>query len=207
MIESLLTYWYLSLLLVVILIAAVFMWRKALRSSAQNRRERERLLAAMKAENETRQWFLQLHEAGLAEADDRRLFAGAALSLQAALEKQADLTAAFAALTQEQRNIYALHYLLEDAAEALSHFFRQNGKPLTCTAQIAVREVLGEDAAALFSPMYDAWDDGNEAVSLLPDLQAQQDEAFALYLSEQDPIPCIARYIRQNFAALRTDIH
>ena len=68
---------------------------------------------------------------------------GVALNLQKRISDAADMNAEFDSLTQEQREIYGLSFVIEDGGEALSAFFRTNGQPLTGAAYSAMERIIG----------------------------------------------------------------
>ncbi len=199
MIDYLLHYWYFTLALLALLVFTGFVWRKALRAAKRGRAARNELFEKMKYQNEARRWFRALQEEDLAAAENQRLFDGAALAVQEDLERSGHMDSAFQDLPQAQQWVYALYYLMEDAATSLSHFFKQNGKPLTPSAKEAVRAVLGEEAAAIFNPMYQAFDEEDEEASLITAQLHEGDDAFAAYLAQTDTAALTAQYIRENF--------
>jgi hypothetical protein len=77
------------------------------------------------------------------------------------------MQAAYGALPEPRRLVYALGYVVQDGREHLSGFFRKNGQPLTAAALEAVRRLLGGECAAVFEREYDAFDEANETVSLV----------------------------------------
>ena len=107
--------WYWAVLLLALFVLALFALVKALKASARNREDREKFLAEAKYENAVRAEFRALDARSAAAAEPKRLLDGAALSLQADLEDKTDMNAAFLALPEPQRLIYALHFLFEDA--------------------------------------------------------------------------------------------
>jgi len=200
MLEFYKEHWYLALVLLGMVIGALLLSRKAMLASAKRNRERDAVLAELKEKNEAAKLFHTLDAAGAAAMDSKTLFAAAALHTQSLLENKADPNTAFCALPIAVQQVYALHYLFEDAATSLSHFFKENGKPLTPAAHEAVHALLGEALAESFDPMYAAYDPDNETASLLPEMLAQWNAAFAAAFVPDDLYPRIAAHIRENFA-------
>ena len=75
--------------------------------------------------------------------------------LQQRLEKQADMTAAFQACTEPEREMYALYYLCEDGVQKLSRFFRINGEPLLSLAPRALRHIDAQEEARIAAEEYE----------------------------------------------------
>jgi len=196
--QAVIQYWYLSLAFVVVSIFTVFVCMKAYQASKRTKQKRDIIISRLKYENRTRAEFSNLTEELMASAEPKKLFDGVALNIQARLEKEKDMNAAFESLPQAQKYIYALYYVAVDGAQKLSEFFKMNGEPLTSVAGEAVTLILGCKAGELYSKEYDAFDDKNEDVSLLADVITGQNAEYAKLMEEIDLYTLAADYIKQN---------
>lgn len=115
-------YWYLWLLLVILAVAAFFVWGKAAQAARKRGEKRAEIEEKLKYEARLRKEYAVLTTDVIADAPQDTLLDGAVCQLQQRLEKQADMTAAFQACTEPEREMYALYYLCEDGAQKLSHF-------------------------------------------------------------------------------------
>jgi len=175
-------------LFVVVAAAAVlclFLWVIAMRSARRRRGERDALIAQLEYEKALRTQFRTVTQQLLIDTPPGRLIEGLCCGIQAQLEKQPDMQAAYDALPQPRRFVYALGYVLQDGREALSEFFRKNGQPLTRAALEAVWCLVGGEYAEIFQREYDAFDAKNEHVSLVKEAVAADDARFAELVLEQ----------------------
>lgn len=196
--QAIMDYWQLSIAFVVISVITVFVCIKAAQASKKTRAARDIIIDRLKYENKVRNDFKHLTPELMASAEARALVDGIALNIQADLEKQSDMNAAFENLTQPQKYIYALYYLLVDGARKLSEFFKMNGKPLTDYAGEAVGQIIGCKAQELYNDEYAAYDEDNEEVSLIIPQIEEKDAAFALLMKQTDGYALAAAYIKQN---------
>lgn len=202
-------HWYWAPVLLALLGLAVFMCVKAAQASAKARTQRGKFMQEAAYLNQCAAWFggLDAQTARVATQEQpRRLLDGAAFLLQKQLENTKNLNTAFSTLPEQAQMVYALHYLLEDAKESLSFFFKQSGKPLTPAANAAMRHIVGGELYAVFKEAYDAWDEDNEEVSLLSEEIQKWDAQFAELLKRHDPLPQIADFICDNLPLLQADI-
>ena len=161
------------------------LWVMAMRSSRRKRREKDALIAVLEYEKALRTQFRTVTQQMLIDTPPERLIEGMCCSIQMRLEEQPDMQAAYDALTQPRRLIYALGYVLQDGRRALSEFFRRNGQPLTKTALEAAWCLVGGGYAEIFQREYDAFDESNERVSLVKEDIAADDARFAALVLEQ----------------------
>lgn len=127
-------YWYLWILLVILAVAAFFAWSKAAQAARKRGEKRAEIEEKLKYEARLRKEYAVLTADVIADASQDTLLDGVVCHLQQRLEKQADMTAAFQACTEPEREMYALYYLCEDGVQKLSRFFRINGEPLLSLA-------------------------------------------------------------------------
>lgn len=198
MLSAVLEYWYLSLVFVAVSVLTVFVVFKAYKASAQVGAERKKVIERLKYENRTRAAFANLTSELAQAAEVKALFDGVALNIQAGLEKESDMNAAFEKLTTPQQYIYALYYVLLDGSQKLSEFFKKNGKPLTPIAGEAVHLIFGCKAGELYNDEYAAFDGDNEDISLITAEIQQKDQAFATFLEQTNANALAAGYIKKN---------
>ena len=175
-------------LFIVVLAAAIlclFLWIMAMRSSQRKRGEKDALIATLEYEKALRTQFRTVTQQLLIDTPPERLIEGLCCSVQMRLEKEADMQAAYDALTQPRRLVYALGYVLQDGRERLSEFFRKNGQPLTRAALEAAWCLVGGEYAEIFQREYDAFDESNEHVSFVKKAVAADDAHFSVLALEQ----------------------
>ena len=175
----------LYMVVLAVLILCVFLWVIAMRASRRRRAEKEALIAVLEHEKALRAEFRTITQQQLIDTAPERLVEGVCCNIQLALEAQPDMQAAYDALPQPRLLIYALGYVVQDSREALSEFFRKNGQPLTGAALEAAWRLVDGEYAALFQQEYEAFDEENEAVSLVREDVAAADARFAALVREQ----------------------
>ncbi|MCL1951847.1 MAG: hypothetical protein FWF60_03360 [Oscillospiraceae bacterium] len=165
--QSISEYPLLYIFILAALALCVFLWAVAMRAARRRRVEKDALIAALDYEKALRAQFKTVTRQMLADTHPERLVEGVCCSIQMDLESQPDMQAAYDALPEPRRLVYALGYVIQDGRGALSGFFRKNGQPLTAAALEAVQRLVGGECAAVFGSEYDAFDEANEAVSLV----------------------------------------
>ncbi len=194
-------YWYLWLLLVILAVAAFFVWGKAAQAARKRGEKRAEIEEKLKYEARLRKEYAVLTTDVIADAPQDTLLDGAVCQLQQRLEKQADMTTAFQACTEPEREMYALYYLCEDGAQKLSHFFRVNGEPLLSLAPQALRHIDAQEEARIAAEEYEMFDEENEAVSLDQGRVEALDHAFAEAFQLARVKSLAADYIRAHAPA------
>ena len=187
-------YWYLWILLVILAVAAFFAWSKAAQA-ARKRGEKRKYEARLRKE------YAVLTADVIADASQDTLLDGVVCHLQQRLEKQADMTAAFQACTEPEREMYALYYLCEDGVQKLSRFFRINGEPLLSLAPRALRHIDAQEEARIAAEEYEMFDEGNEIVSIDQGRVEALDHAFADAFQLERVKSLAADYIRAHALA------
>ncbi len=175
---------YLIVILLAMVVLTLFVCVKAGQASSRRSKANENLIKKLKEENELRNEFAILTPSLAKNAQPGRLFKGVALNLQKRVSDAQDMAAEFETLTQEQREVYALSFVVEDGAEKLSNFFRTNGKPLTDEAVNAVKRLFEGRAVEIFEFEYKAFDSDNEEVSVIPEEIEAFDKEFAELINE-----------------------
>lgn len=189
---------YLIIILIAVLALTVFVCIKAGQASAKRSQVNQALMKKLKEENLLRNEFSILTESLAAKAQADRLFKGVALNLQKRISDAADMNAEFDSLTQEQREIYGLSFVIEDGGEVLSAFFRTNGQPLTGAAYSAMERIIGGRAFEIFDTEYKAFDPENEEASYEPEKTAVLDGEFLDVISENELCTKAGNYIKAN---------
>jgi hypothetical protein len=156
----------------------VFVCFKAAQSSRKRYAANEKTMKKIKEENELCNEFAILTETLISSAESDRLFKGVALNLQKRVAEKSDITAEFNSLSDEQKEIYALYSVIDDGEARLSGFFEVCGKPLTDVALRAIERLLDGEAVEAFRKEFDAYDDDNEAASVIPEEIKKLDESF-----------------------------
>lgn len=190
---------YLIAILAAVILLTLFVCFKAAQASARRTKGNEALIKKMKEENELRNEFAVLTQTLAAKSEPDRLFRGVALNLQKKVHDAADMEAEFASFTQEQREIYALSFVVEDGGEKLSGFFRANGQPLTGEALNAFRRLFDGRALEIFETEYNAFDPENETQSMIPDEIEKLDAEFASLLTEKEICTAAGNFMKKNY--------
>ena len=189
---------YLILLMVALVVLTVFVCIKAGQASSRHSKEVEKIMKKLKEENILRNEFSALTDSLVENSDPSRLFKGVALNLQKKVSDASDMNAEFDGLCDEQKEIYALSFVVEDGGEKLSEFFRANGQPLTGVALGAVKKLLGGRAAVIFSEEYDMFDSENESVSFVASKIEALDSEFSKLVSSEKISLVSGKYIAEN---------
>lgn len=182
----------------VLFIAVIFLWMKVLKDRGAHNAETEAILKRLKEENKLRSDFVNLTKELADSSDTVSLFRGVSLNLQKRISDSVDMEKEFSLLTDEQRMIYALGFVVEDGGEKLSGFFAENGKPLTDEAKKAVEAMLPEDAVEIFNKEYFAYDPDDETTSLIAGETEKSDEAFSKIVSADEIMKSGGEFIRKN---------
>ena len=173
-----------SIVLLLIVLCG-FAWSKAMKASRRRHARRDAIIAELEHEKALRQQFKFPTLQQLEETPPMRLLEGLCCHVQMRLEKADDMEAAFAALPEPARFVYALGYLVQDSRAALSEFFRKNGQPLTGAAMQAADKLLPVEYAELFRAQYAAFDEEDETASLIESEVEAADARFCVLLEEQ----------------------
>lgn len=189
--------WYYWLLLVLMCIAAIFVWQKALKASKARRERLKKEAEIWRRDFELRENYRKLSEDIIFSAPTAELLHGVAMNIQIKLENAPNMEKAFNALPLEKKYIYTLEYFDEDAKKSLSTFFKNNGEPLLGLASPALSAVgLFEisDICGEIYPMYDPESD----VSIDREKVAFADEKFKQVYDSQALLCAASEYIKQN---------
>ncbi len=169
MIESFKEFWYLYLLLVVLIAVTVFVWKKAIAASSKHNKQFNENLAKAKRAKEMREAYGNLTAEIIEKAPASALFEGIAFNLEYACQKTEDTNSFYDSMTNGEKNVYALFYLISDASEGkLSNFFKSSYRPLTSDAVAAAKEILDENIYSVIEMMFNRFDENNEEYSVIP---------------------------------------
>ncbi len=189
---------YLIAIMAAVILFTLFVCVKAGQASAKRSKINEAIIKKLKEENALRNEFAVLTEKLVETADATRLFKGVALNLQKKISDADDMIAEFNALNEEQRDVYALSFVVEDGRNALSDFFRANGQPLTGVSLNAVKKLFGSEVSDVFEKEYNAFDSDNEEVSMIPDEISALDKKFADSVSADEICRVAGSFIKDN---------
>ena len=112
--------WYYWLLLVLMCIAAIFVWQKALKASKARRERLKKEAEIWRRDFELRENYRELSQEIIFSAPTAELLHGVAMNIQIKLENAPNMEKAFNALPLEKKYIYTLEYFDEDAKKSLS---------------------------------------------------------------------------------------
>ena len=191
MADALRQYWYLGIALIAAVILTLWVIKKAAQASSRAHAEREAQMKKLEYESGVLKEFSKLSE-------EKRAFDGVAMNIQRYLEKQSNMNAAFSALSDSQKQIYALYYLIDDSKKGLSEFFKCNSAPLTPAAREAVDSLFPADAAKAFDSEYRAYDPDDEDTSLIPAEIEKNDAEYAEAMQDFDFYKAAVEIIIEN---------
>lgn len=190
-------YWF--VILAVLIIITVFVCIKAGAASSRRYKASEAIMKKLKEENLLRNEFAVLTQSLIESSDSAKLFKGVALNLQKKISDAADMNAEFEKLTDEQKEIYALSFVVEDGSEKLSEFFKANGQPLTGCALKGFTRLFDGKAAEIFTYEYNAYDPDNETSSLIPAEIEKNDAEFAQLITADAICNAAGRIIKESY--------
>ncbi len=189
-------YWF--VILGVLIVITVFVCIKAGAASSKRYKANEAVIKKLKEENLLRNEFSVLTQSLVDSADPAKLFKGVALNLQKRISDAADMNGEFEKLTDEQKEIYALSFVVEDGSEKLSGFFKANGQPLTGAAFAGFARLFGGREAEIFSEEYNAYDPENETTSFIPEEIDKYDTEFAQLVTADTICEAAGKFIKKN---------
>ncbi len=189
---------YLIAILVALIALTVFVCIKAGQASAKRGKANDKLLKKLKEENELRNEFAVLTDSLIKNSDSARLFKGVSLNLQKKISDSKDMNADFEKLSDEQKAVYALSFVVEDGSEKLSEFFKINGKPVTSLALDLFKKLFGGETAEIFEREYNVFDSDNETESFIPENIEKDDAKFLSLISAEKICTAGGKYIAEN---------
>ncbi len=189
-------YWF--AILGVLIVITIFVCIKAGAASSKRYKANEAIIKKLKEENLLRNEFSVLTQSLIENADPARLFKGVALNLQKKISDASDMNGEFEKLTDEQKEIYALSFVVEDGGEKLSSFFKANGQPLTGAAFAGFACLFSGREAEIFAEEYNAYDPENETTSLIPEEIGKYDAEFAQLVTADTICETAGKFIKKN---------
>lgn len=184
--------------LVAMILITVFVCFKAASASSKRYKANEAIMKKLKEENILRNEFSVLTASLIEKAEADRLFKGVALNLQKKISDAADMKAEFDKLTDGQKEIYALSFVIEDGGEKLSEFFKANGQPVTGSALDAFRRLFSGKALEIFESEFDSYDSDNETASVIPAEIEKKDAEFAECISADEICGIAGNFIKNH---------
>lgn len=160
---------YLILIFILLIVLTLWVCLKAGQASARHRAEAEKTMKKLKEETELKNEFAVLTPDLAKSANPARLFKGVALNLYKRVANQNDMTAEFEKLSDEQKEVYSLYFVIDDGSERLSDFFEANGQPVTGFAKSLLSKIADGRVYEIFEKEYLAFDREDETTSFIPE--------------------------------------
>lgn len=198
MIENITEFWYLYIVLLVLIVITPFVLKKAFGTASRRSKEVNAMIEKAKREKELRDAYRDLTAEIIEKSPAESLFEGTALCLEAKCQKSENTENFYNELTQGQKYIYALYYLLTDAKTELSLFFKTSGKPLTTDAVEGAENALPREVVALIKQMFERYDDENESASVIAEEIEKANSYFKLLSANTNLFKAIGEYIKAN---------
>lgn len=189
--------WYYWLLLILMCVAAIFVWQKALKASKARRERLKKEAEIWRRDFELRENYRNLSSDIILSAPSEELLHGVAMNIQIKLENAPNMEKAFDLLPLEKKYIYTLEYFDEDAKKSLSTFFKNNGEPLLGLASPALRAVGLLELADICGDVYPMFDPESE-VSIDREKIAFSDERFKTAYDSRALLLHASEYIKNN---------
>jgi hypothetical protein len=203
MLQSLKDYPLLYAILLAAVLVCAFAWAGATRATKRRESKKQALIAQLEHEKQLRNEFKTVTQQQLIDTPAERLIEGLCCNIQMEQERAEDLRAAYDALPEPKRLIYALGYVIQDSRDGLSTFFSRNGQPLTGAALEAVQKLVGGDYCAIFEHEYNAFDAENEVVSFIKtDIEEQDNQFLALMREHNETIYCQAKAFILSYSSI-----
>lgn len=189
-------YWF--VIFGVLILITLFVCIKAGQASSKRYKANEAIMKKLKEENILRNEFSVLTDSLIEKSDPAKLFKGVALNLQKKISDADDMNSEFEKLSQENKEIYALSFVVEDGSEKLSEFFKTNGQPVTGNALAAFKKLFGGKAAEIFENEYNAYDEDNEEASVIPEETEKCDGEFSQLVTADAICETAGKFIKEN---------
>ncbi|MBQ5825502.1 MAG: hypothetical protein IIW48_11945, partial [Clostridia bacterium] len=192
-------FWYLYLLLAVMIVLTVFVWKKAIAASAKHSKNFNENLAKTKRAKELRDAYGNLTAEIIEKAPAAPLFEGVAINLEYECQKTENTNGFYDSMTQGEKDVYALYYLISDASEGnLSSFFKSSYRPLTSDAVAAAKKILNDDISKVIEMMFNRYDENNEELSVIPHEIDRLNGEFRDLTADKDLFAEGGEYIKKN---------
>lgn len=187
MLESIIEFWYLWVVVVVLIIVLIPVLIRVSKSVKKRNAESEKLRKDFERIKILKEKYAVITKDSVQNADAKELCEGVTAVLQYKLEKSQTPDADFEAEEKWRREVFSLFWFNEDVTEnSLSYFFRHNGEPLPKEAVNGIDSIGYDKIKSVVSQMYAMCDDKNENVSFDKNRIAELDEKFRnVYDSEE----------------------
>lgn len=189
---------YLILIFIALIVLTLWVCLKAGQASAKHRAETEKTMKKLKEENELKNEFSVLSPELAASADPARLFKGVALNLYKRIANQTDMNAEFEKLSDEQKEIYSLYFVVDDGCDRLSDFFEANGQPVTGCAKKLLSKITDGRVYEIFEKEYLAFDREDETTSFIPEEIKSLNKEFSVLNPYENICVSAGNFIKEN---------
>ncbi len=191
-------FWPLFIVLFVLLVALIFMFRKASKTLQKAKAEKEKLIKKLDHMKLIRETYSELSEEKILSDDGENLLEGVTDNIQVRLEKSPDMNTAFFELSEEEKIVYAYFFFLDESVVNPSEFFKQYSKPLTPYALKGCEMFLSKEALSLVKNLYNSYDEDNESESVIPEKIDSLDEKIKALLDVKTEKLKAADFIKKN---------
>lgn len=194
-------YGYLIAVFVVVLIAFVFVFMKAVEAYSKHNKTYKNQENELKRLTTLKNKYKDASNEDLATFDENEILEGTALVYQVALQKCDDMEKAFLCLNKKMQYIYTLDVFVQDAS--VGEFFSQNSDILTSIICDALNAIGMTDFSNDVFQIAKMYDNSNEDVSFsktaIEDFDKKMQQGDFLTKIKLDG----AKYIKENFDELK----
>lgn len=194
-------YGYLIAVFVVVLIAFVFVFMKAVEAYSKHNKTYKNQENELKRLTALKNKYKDASKEDLASFDENEILEGTALVYQVALQKCDDMEKAFLSLNKKMQYVYTLDVFVQDAS--VGEFFSQNSDILTSIICDALNAIGMTDFSNDVFQIAKMYDNSNEDVSF----SKTAIEDFDKKMLQGDFLTKIkldgAKYIKENFDELK----
>lgn len=194
-------YGYLIAVFVVVLIAFVFVFMKAVEAYSKHNKTYRNQENELKRLTALKNKYKDASNEDLAAFDENEILEGTALVYQVALQKCDDMEKAFLSLNKKMQYVYTLDVFVQDAS--VGEFFSQNSDILTSIICDALNAIGMNDFSNDVFQIAKMYDNSNEDVSF----SKTAIEDFDKKMQQGDFLTKIklnsAKYIKENFDELK----
>ncbi len=194
-------YGYLIAVFVVVLIAFVFVFMKAVEAYSKHNKTYKNQENELKRLTALKNKYKDASNEDLATFDENEILEGVALVYQVALQKCDDMEKAFLSLNKKMQYVYTLDVFVQDAS--VGEFFSQNSDILTSIICDALNAIGMKDFSNDVFQVAKMYDNSNEDVSF----SKVAIEDFDKKMQQGDFLTKIklngAKYIKENFDELK----
>lgn len=194
-------YGYLIIVFVVLLVAFVFLFMKAVSAYSNHNKSYRAQEAEIKRLTALKEKYKNATLCDLESFDESEILEGIALLYQITLQKSEDMEESFKALSREKQYVYVLDVFTEDASAG--EFYSQNSEILTSIITEALAAIGMTDFASELSDFAKMYDKDDEEVSF----SQKAIEDFDKKMEDNGILVKIklasAKYIKENYDILK----